>query len=193
MVSLETEYPQIRVRQRADMDGEIGDTKTSAAQRSVPIPPTVANALREWKKVCPVDAETGELRFVFPNGKGNVENHANLYNRGWDAWQIKAGVCEAKRDKQGKMVKDDDSKVVMTGKYGVHALRHFYASVLIDDGFGPKRVQNLLGHSTIQITLDYYTHLFPSDQVEDQTRFARMEGAVLAAAKRGAATRNEAK
>jgi integrase len=93
VLGLDSPYPQIRVRQRADMDCVIGDTKTLAAQRSIPIPPTVATSLRVWKKVCPRDAETGELRFVFPNGRGNVENHANLYNRGWDAWQIKAGVC----------------------------------------------------------------------------------------------------
>jgi integrase len=177
-------YPQIRVRQRADMDCLIGDTKTSAAERSVPIPPTVAAALREWKKVCPVDEETGQLRFVFANGKGKVENHANLYNRGWDAWQIKAGVCEPKRDKNtGKVVKDGEGRVVMTGKYGVHALRHFYASVLIDDRFNPKRVQTLLGHATIQVTLNIYAHLFKPDEQEDQTRFANMEASVLAAAK----------
>jgi integrase len=140
------------------MDCLIGDTKTDAAQRVVPIPPTVAAALREWKKICPIDAETSQLRFVFPNWYGNVENHANLYNRGWNAWQINAGVCEPKRDRAtGKLVRDGEGRVVMTGKYGVHALRHFYASVLIDDGFNPKRVQTL--------------------------RFANMEASVLAAAK----------
>ena len=97
--------------------------------------------------------------------------------------ECKAGVCEPKRDRAtGKMAKDGEGGVVNTGKYGVHALRHFYASVLIDDGFNPKRVQTLLGHSTIQVTLDIYSHLFPPDQQEDQNRFANMEASVLAAA-----------
>jgi len=183
VLGLDTEHPRLRVRQRADMDCEIGETKTTAAQRTVPIPPTATIALRQWKKICPMDAETGQLRFVFPNGKGNVENHTNLYNRGWNDWQVKAGVCEPKRNMDGEIVRDEEGEAVMTGKYGVHALRHFYASVLIDDGFNAKRVQTLLGHSTSQITLDYYAHLFPPDHAEDQTRFARMEGAVLAAAK----------
>jgi len=183
VLGLDTEYPQIRVHQRADMDCKIGDTKTDAAQRHVPIPPTVAASLREWKKVCPRDAETGELRYVFPNGNGNVENHANIYNRGWKDWQVKAGLCEAKRDDKGKVVKDKEGKVVMRGKYGVHALRHFYASVLIDGELNPKRVQTLLGHATIQMTLNIYSHLFPPDQAEDQSRFAKMEASVLAAAK----------
>src|SRR5262249_53366431 len=105
VLELETSNPKLRIRQRADMDGEIGPTKTSTAERKIPIPPNAATALREWKRLCPRDGETGELRFVFPNGVGKVENHANLYNRGWDAWQIRASVSVAKRNKNGKVIK----------------------------------------------------------------------------------------
>jgi integrase len=183
VLELDTEFPQMRVRQRADMDGKIGDTKTDAAQRHIPLTPLVADALRAWKAVCPRDPETGELRFVFPNGAGKVENHANISNRGWDEWQIRAGVCEPKRDDVGNVVKDKDGKVVMSGKYGVHALRHFFASLMIDQGFSPKRVQTLLGHSTIQMTLNVYSHLFPPDQADDRDRFANAQASVLNAAK----------
>jgi integrase len=182
VMNLDTGYPQIRVHQRADMDGLIGDTKTDSAQRHIPSMPLVADELRVWKEVCPRDAETGELRFVFPNGNGNVENHANIYNRGWKDWQVKAGVCVAKRDDAGKIVKVD-GKPVMKGKYGVHALRHFFASLMIDQGFSPKRVQTLLGHATIQMTLDVYSHLFPPDQDDDRSRFATAQATVLTAAK----------
>ena len=41
---------------------------------------------------------------------------------------------------------------------------------LIDQGFGPKRVQALMGHSSIQITFDVYGHLFPAE--DDHARFA---------------------
>ena len=49
----------------------------------------------------------------------------------------------------------------------MHALRHFYASWLInrqaDGGLGlpPKLVQERLGHSSITMTYDTYGHLFP--------------------------------
>ena len=49
---------------------------------NIPLNPLAAGELRAWKKICPRDAETGELRFVFPNGNGIVENHANISNRG---------------------------------------------------------------------------------------------------------------
>lgn len=34
-------------------------------------------------------------------------------------------------------------------RYGLHALRHFFASWAIERGFTPKRLQALLGHSSI--------------------------------------------
>ena len=59
-------------------------------------------------------------------------------------------------------------------RYGLHALRHFYASWLIDQGFAPKRVQALMGHSNIAMTLDIYGHLFP---VSDDERSKLAVGA----------------
>jgi integrase len=47
-------------------------------------------------------------------------------------------------------------------KYGMHSLRHAAASLFIEQGFSPKRIQALMGHSTIQMTFDTYGHLFPA-------------------------------
>jgi integrase len=58
-----------------------------------------------------------------------------------------------------------------------HRFRHFFASWLIDQGFGPKRVQALLGHSSIAITFDVYGHLFP--QEDDHDKFAAGELALV--------------
>jgi integrase len=43
----------------------------------------------------------------------------------------------------------------------VHDLRHTVASILLESGVHPKVVQELLGHSTIRLTLDTYSHLTP--------------------------------
>jgi integrase len=58
VIGLDSDYPQVRVRQRADEEGKLGDTKSDSAQRHVPLNPLAADELREWKKVCPRDAET---------------------------------------------------------------------------------------------------------------------------------------
>jgi integrase len=51
---------------------------------------------------------------------------------------------------------------------GFHQLRHFYASILIGAGCTVKEVQERLGHTSAAMTLDVYSHLWPSD--EDRTR-----------------------
>jgi integrase len=41
-----------------------------------------------------------------------------------------------------------------------HDLRHSYASVLIAQGAHPKVISDQLGHASVQITIDRYSHLF---------------------------------
>jgi integrase len=45
----------------------------------------------------------------------------------------------------------------------IHNLRHTCASLLAAADASPKAVQLHLGHSSITVTMDRYTHLFPSD------------------------------
>jgi integrase len=47
---------------------------------------------------------------------------------------------------------------------GMHALRHFYASALIDAGESVKAVAEYLGHADAGFTLRVYAHLFPSSE-----------------------------
>jgi integrase len=53
---------------------------------------------------------------------------------------------------------------------GMHALRHYYASVLLDAGENIKAVSSYLGHSDAGFTLRTYTHLMP--QSAGRTRSA---------------------
>jgi integrase len=43
-----------------------------------------------------------------------------------------------------------------------HDLRHTAATLLLAQGVHPKMVQELLGHSTIALTLDVYSHVTPT-------------------------------
>ena len=46
-----------------------------------------------------------------------------------------------------------------------HDLRHTLVSLLIEQGAHPKYIQEQAGHSSIQVTLDTYGHLFPELEV----------------------------
>ncbi|MCT0196505.1 site-specific integrase [Lactobacillus helveticus] len=52
--------------------------------------------------------------------------------------------------------KDPDLK-----KITIHGLRHTFATLLNQAGVNPKDVQAILGHSTLDLTLDVYTHSTP--------------------------------
>jgi len=68
---------EINVRQRADRYLKIGPPKSKSGARAIPMPPLVANTLREWKLACPTK---GGL--AFPNGQGNVESHPTYCSAG---------------------------------------------------------------------------------------------------------------
>jgi integrase len=167
------EKRMIHVRQRADQWGVIGSPKSEAEHRTIPMAPMVLNALREWKLSCPRTRpngkDPGRLWLVFPNGDGKPESHTNIINRGFNPTQVTAGITELHETAKG-----EDGKPIRSAKYGMHALRHFFASWAIEQGFSPKRLQALLGHASIQMTFDVYGHFFPSIE-DDHAKFAAGE------------------
>jgi len=50
----------------------------------------------------------------------------------------------------------------------LHDLRHSCATILLAAGEHPKVVQELLGHSSVQLTLDTYSHLLPDLQLKER-------------------------
>jgi integrase len=154
---------ELHVRQRADRYCKIGAPKSESSVRAIPIAPDVLTALKEWKLACP----KGEGGLVFPTGTGHIEHHSNML-RSLTPVMVAAGVV----DTAGQP------------KYALHAFRHFFASWCINpkDRGGrelpAKVVQQLLGHSSIVMTLDRYGHLFPRG--DDRAELAAAARALLA-------------
>jgi integrase len=65
----------------------------------------------------------------------------------------------------------------------VHDLRHTAASLLLQWGTHPKVVQEMLGHSTIAITLDLYSHTVPAMHQQAARQFGQLFRASAGAAK----------
>jgi len=150
----------IRVFQRADEYCEIGLPKSRAGARDIPMAPTVVNTLEDWKMKCPAS----ELGLAFPNVVGKVQNYSNIYNRVFKPMLVENGIV------------DDDGNA----KFGIHALRHAAASLFIEQGWNPKKIQTLLGHASITMTMDVYGHLFENAE-EDVSMFEKLERDLLAA------------
>jgi integrase len=144
----------ITARQRADEWGTVGMPKSKAGQRAIPMSPVVFNTLREWRLTYP----KGELDLVFPNTLGKVHPLQNIAHRFWRPLQKASGLV----DEAGGPL------------FNFHALRHFTASWWIGLGFSQKRLQEMLGHSSVQMTFDRYGHWLGSLE-DDHERMAKGE------------------
>jgi integrase len=119
------------------------DTKTNFSARSINISKNVIEILKAHRKKQEEHLKLLGIKtdFVFVNRNGNLIRHNNLW-RSFKTMQEKAGVPLIR----------------------FHDLRHIHASILLQKGVHPKIVSERLGHSSIKITLDIYSHLVPGMQ-----------------------------
>ena len=150
----------ITIRKRADRYCDMGNTKSRSGRREIPVGPQLALVLKTWKVACP----KGSLDLVFPNGAGKVETHSNIYNRIFRPLMLSSGIVDG----------------VGAPRFSLHAMRHAAASLFIEQGWPPKKIQTMLGHSSITMTYDVYGHLF-HDPAKDVDLMGEMERGLLAA------------
>ena len=149
---------ELTVRQRVDRYSSIGSPKSDAAKRTVPLAPMVVNSLKEWCIACP----KSDLDLIFPTRNGKPRQINTIHTQALVPLQKAAGI-----------ISDGPAP-----KYGMHALRHAAASLFIEQGFTAKRVQALMGHSTIQMTFDTYGHLFPAAE-DDRVAMALLQARLV--------------
>ena len=59
-------------------------------------------------------------------------------------------------------------------RISLHGLRHSHATLLLKAGVPLKVVSERLGHSSITVTLDIYSHVMPNMQVEAAEKLGEM-------------------
>jgi integrase len=105
---------------------------------------------------------TKKLVFIAPRGRHVWRTSLN--EEAWKPALAAAGVIP---------VPERGRPFAESRENGMHALRHFYASVLLDAGESIKALAEYLGHSDPGLTLRVYAHLMPSSQ--ERTRKAVYE------------------
>lgn len=130
--------------------------------REVPLPEPVKLALAAHLRRFPPD--TIELPWDVPGGKPQA--HTLVVT---SMWHHAIAANDFNRNYWKKALAAVD---VPHGRYenGMHDLRHFFASVLLEHGLSIKAVAEWLGHTDAAFTLATYTHLMPSS--DDKTRSA---------------------
>lgn len=133
-------------RQLVTVQGQaptFGPTKTRASNRTIPLPQVVVDALAAHLAAYPTDSDG----LVFTLSGKPITRQA--FGHKWRPAVETAGLPDGT---------------------GFHALRHYYASLLIRHGESVKTVQARLGHASAVETLDTYSHLWPDS--DDRTRDA---------------------
>ena len=128
------------------------EPKTRSSRRRIVLPDVTLNALRGHRERQKSDCEKAgdrwhERGLVFTNTIGNYFDFYSLL----------------------KILRDLLDKAGLP-RMRFHDLRHSAATILMAAGVHPKMVQERLGHSTISMTMDIYSHVLPSMQQEVANR-----------------------
>lgn len=148
---LDFDKAMVKIETRVDSYGDEDVTKTAAGMRDVPLGVSVIMALKAWKlrskRKKPED-------LVFPSKRGWYVGHDNMIKRKFNP------LFEALAKRHAERPDVDPAAPL---RFNWHALRHFAISCWIEAGLKPKTVQTFAGHSSLQVTMDRYGHLFKSD------------------------------
>jgi integrase len=143
---------ELRVETRIDSFGNEDDqgTKTAAGMRTIPLSEQLVVQMRDWRTRTRFSSDDD---FIFPSKKGRWICHANMVKRRFRPLFVKLAEKHASNPHKYPEPKD----------CSWHSLRHFAISTWIEAGLSPKAIQTFAGHSSLQMTMDRYGHLFPSD------------------------------
>jgi integrase len=141
------ENATVRVRRTLTRKGTgyvLGEPKTKHSRRTVRLTQKAAEALRshraqQAKEKLRAGGLYQDQGLVFAGARGGIINPSNLRNRSFAPLLAKAGLP----------------------RITFNDLRHTCASLLFQQNVHPKFVQELLGHASVSITLDTYSHMLP--------------------------------
>ncbi|WP_406485331.1 tyrosine-type recombinase/integrase [Streptomyces sp. NBC_01563] len=132
--------------------------------RDVPLPDPVAEALKGHIERFPPAEIT--LPWMRSNGQPVTKRLIFSGPNGGHVWRtsLNEDLWKPALASVGVIPKAKSREHAAAREHGMHALRHFYASVLLDAGESIKAVSEYLGHSDPGLTLKVYAHLMPSSR-----------------------------
>jgi integrase len=146
-------------RTLVDLDGQEpvwSDPKTARGRRGISLDPETVAALRavraeqvQERLLMGAGYQDHDLVFAWPDGR---PLHPERFSRSFVRQLERHGLPAL----------------------SVHGLRHTWATLALQAGVHPKVVQERLGHSSIAITMDIYSHVLPSMETDAADRVAAL-------------------
>ncbi len=146
----------IRIQKTAtrDKDGNwlVGETlKTKRSKRMIPMNMAIRALIKEQMEIeRDIRGSISLCGYVFPNERGGMAPHSSS----------DAIIADAIR--RGRQM----SPPIIIEPFSVHAFRDTFASRAIRAGIPPNTLKEILGHSSLAMTMDLYAHVNQQDKIE---------------------------
>ncbi|MBB5153034.1 tyrosine-type recombinase/integrase [Saccharopolyspora phatthalungensis] len=147
-----------QLKQLPGQPPQLAKLKTKTSKRTVELPEVAARALKGHLKAYP---PTVTMIDDLTDPRNPIRRPARL------VFTTTTGL-PVTRSNWSPVMRSAVKRAKLPQGFGLHGLRHYFASLLIHAGASVKTVQLALGHSTPTITLNTYAHEWP-DAV-DRTR-----------------------
>lgn len=124
-----------------------GSPKSEAGKRDIPLNDTIRDILLRQRKKQGSIVQIENRVFTTVYG-GMVHNHA-----------VNRAISDAlaRLEERGKTI----------GHFTAHALRDTFATRYIEQGGSPQTLKTILGHSSLAMTMDLYSHVLPNTKQKE--------------------------
>ena len=124
--------------------------KTDAGNREIPILSNLKSILRDY-------IQSIQTIYSFTQNNGEIMSKSS-FRRFWDGIMDKLNTAAGGRNYISRN-KGENKVIAISQDITPHTFRHTYATMLYYAGVDIKTAQYLLGHSSIKVTMDIYTHI----------------------------------
>lgn len=166
---------------RVGVEGwQFAKPKTDRSRREVHLPAVAMQALREWRAAqarerLQLGAEWEDNGLVFTNEFGRPVDGSNLRSRSFREVCARAGIGEWE-SKPEKPARGPRRKRRFNPSIRMYDLRHTHATLLLLAGEDLDVVSKRLGHASIVLTSNTYSHFVTGRQKQAADRLERMFG-----------------
>lgn len=143
----------------------IDDPKTASGRRDIPILDYVMETLKMYRK------EQLKMRMLLGDKWSPQPGFENLVFTGRFGRCITDTALHTDMKKILEEIRQDGYEIKT---YHPHSLRHTFATRGLEQGIPPKVMQEILGHTSITMTLDIYSHVLPDKKAEEMDKLVAL-------------------
>ena len=137
----------------------IGAPKSKAGMRDIPMNDTIKTVLRDHR-----ERFYGDMLPM-----GNLLVFTSIYDKMIRSKAVNDAIHDALERLDKKLEKKEEGGLHIE-PFTAHALRDTFATRYIEQGGTPQTLKTILGHSSLAMTMDLYSHVLPNTKQEEMNR-----------------------